>query len=109
MDSAFVGLAVILIMFPVPGLIAKLVQDVQKSRLKRTDARVQTVTESKQYSYHTEESHLHICNLALNVLRMVKLFGWEQKMEGRIAEKREEELIWIWRGQVLELLNGLIK
>ncbi|THU88444.1 P-loop containing nucleoside triphosphate hydrolase protein [Dendrothele bispora CBS 962.96] len=89
--SAFVGLAIILIMFPVPGFIAKLVQDVQSNRLKKTDARVQTVTET------------------MNVLRMVKLFGWEQKMEGRIAEKREEELVWIWRRQILELLNGTIK
>jgi hypothetical protein len=38
-----------LIMFPVPGFIAKLVQDVQRNRLKRTDARVQTVTESESY------------------------------------------------------------
>ncbi|KAF5338427.1 hypothetical protein D9758_012247 [Tetrapyrgos nigripes] len=87
---AFIGLAVMLIMFPVPGLIAKLVQDVQRSRLKVTDARVQTVTET------------------LNVLRMIKLFGWEQKMQGRIAEKREEELGWIFKKQILELMNGTI-
>ncbi|KAF5375212.1 hypothetical protein D9758_000001 [Tetrapyrgos nigripes] len=70
---AFIGLAVMLIMFPVPGLIAKL-----------------TVTET------------------LNVLRMIKLFGWEQKMQGRIAEKREEELGWIFKKQILELMNGTI-
>jgi hypothetical protein len=45
----------------------------------------------------------------MNVVRMIKLFGWEAKMENRIAEKREEELNWLWRRQVLELINGNIK
>ena len=45
--SAFVGLGVILLLFPLPGYVTKLIQDVQAVRLKATDARVQTVTESK--------------------------------------------------------------
>ena len=45
----------------------------------------------------------------MNVLRMVKLFGWEKKMESRIAEKREEELVWIKRRQYLDLLNGIVR
>jgi hypothetical protein len=40
---------------------------------------------------------------------MIKLFGWEHKMQGRMAEKREEELGWIWKKQILELMNGTIK
>ena len=46
MTSAFVGLATLLMLTPLPGYLTKLVQDVQKSLLKTTDARVQTVTES---------------------------------------------------------------
>ncbi|KAK0192579.1 hypothetical protein F5146DRAFT_1040547 [Armillaria mellea] len=88
--SAFVGLAVIILMFPAPGFLAKLTQDVQAATLKRTDGRVQAVTE------------------ILNVLRMVKLFGWERKMNERISIKREEELVWIRKRQFLELLSGLI-
>ncbi|KAK0480768.1 hypothetical protein IW261DRAFT_1474488 [Armillaria novae-zelandiae] len=88
--SAFVGLAVIILMFPAPGFLAKLTQDIQAATLKRTDGRVQAVTE------------------ILNVLRMVKLFGWERKMNERISIKREEELVWIRRRQFLELLSGLI-
>ena len=38
--------------------------------------------------------------IALGVLRMVKLFGWEQKMSKTLKEKREEELVWIWRDKV---------
>ncbi|KAF9455005.1 hypothetical protein P691DRAFT_813919 [Macrolepiota fuliginosa MF-IS2] len=86
--SAFVGLAVMILLFPLPGLVAQRIQQVQASRLKRTDARVQTVTE------------------AMNVLRMIKLFGWESNMDERIAEKREEELVWLWKRQILDLING---
>lgn len=39
---------------------------------------------------------------------MVKLFGWEKKME-KIAEKREEELLLQWKRQVFELIGAHIK
>jgi hypothetical protein len=62
----------------------------------------------------------------MNVLRMIKLdfllrvfastkmsssrlFGWERQMNERVAEKREEELKWIWKRQMLDLLNGTLK
>ncbi|KAG6827484.1 hypothetical protein H0H92_011587 [Tricholoma furcatifolium] len=85
---AFVGLASILLLFPIPGYVAKRISDVQTSRLKATDARVQTVTET------------------MNVLRMVKLFGWEKKIEEKIAEQRDKELVWIWKRQILDMING---
>ncbi|KAF8883986.1 P-loop containing nucleoside triphosphate hydrolase protein [Infundibulicybe gibba] len=72
------GLGVILLLSP-------------SARLKKTDARVQTVTET------------------MNVLRMIKLFGWESKINTRVAEKRDEELIWIWKRQILDLINDNIK
>ena len=34
-----------ILLFPLPGYVAKLVQDVQVVRLKKTDARVETVSE----------------------------------------------------------------
>ncbi len=40
---------------------------------------------------------------------MVKLFGWESKMNERISSKREEELVWIRKRQFLDLLSGSIK
>ncbi|KAK0452213.1 hypothetical protein EV421DRAFT_1888046 [Armillaria borealis] len=88
--SAFVGLAIIILMLPAPGFLAKLTQDVQAAALEKTDGRVQAITE------------------IVNVLRMVKLFGWERKMEERIARKRDEELLWIRRKQLLNLLSGII-
>jgi len=45
----------------------------------------------------------------MNVLRMIKLFGWEKKMNEKVDEKREEELTWLWKRQLLDLLNGNLK
>lgn len=45
--SAFVGLAVMILLFPFPGYVAKRIQVVQEGRLKKTDARVQIVTEGE--------------------------------------------------------------
>ncbi|KAF8832671.1 hypothetical protein HHX47_DHR1001791 [Lentinula edodes] len=80
----------VLIYIPVQIVLSKYVKRAQEKRLKKTDARVQSVSES------------------MNVLRMIKLFGWESKMESRIAEKRDEELVWIRRRQILEMINGII-
>lgn len=85
--SAFVGMGVMVALFPIPGYVAKWLQSVQDQRLKKTDARVQTVTET------------------MNVLRMIKLFGWEKQMGQRIHDKREDELYWVYWRQVAALIN----
>lgn len=45
----------------------------------------------------------------MNVLRMIKLFGWESQVETTIAEKREAELKIVWRRKVLELIIEIMK
>lgn len=45
----------------------------------------------------------------MNVLRMIKLFGWEPKINAQIAEKREEELVLVKKRQFLDLLTGTLK
>ncbi|KAF9078326.1 hypothetical protein BDP27DRAFT_1412327 [Rhodocollybia butyracea] len=87
--SAFVGLGVIIVMFPVPGILARFIQQAQKARMKRTDARIQVVTE------------------IMNVLRMIKMFGWEKMMNERIAIKREEELSFIKRLRLLSMTTAI--
>ncbi|KAJ6504576.1 P-loop containing nucleoside triphosphate hydrolase protein [Mycena vitilis] len=89
--SVWVGVASIILLAPVPGYMAKLVGSVQKERLKRTDDRVQSVSE------------------AVNVLRMIKLFGWEDKMKARIGDKRDSELTWIRRRRILDMISNLVK
>ncbi|KAG8744472.1 hypothetical protein FRC11_013448, partial [Ceratobasidium sp. 423] len=85
--SAVIGMTVMILSFPIPGKVAYLVNNVQVSRMKKTDARVQTVTES------------------MNVIRMIKLFGWEKKVIGQVEEKREEELTYYKKRQFLGLVN----
>ncbi|KAJ3994664.1 hypothetical protein F5050DRAFT_1800596 [Lentinula boryana] len=87
--SAFVGLAMIIILFPVPGYFTKLMQSRQKIKMKKTDARIGIVTET------------------LSVLRMVKFFGWESLMDARIRDAREEELVYVKKLRLLELANAL--
>ncbi|KAJ7729547.1 hypothetical protein DFH07DRAFT_850204 [Mycena maculata] len=89
--SAFVGMGVMVALFPLPGYVAKLQQTIQKAAMKKTDARVQTVTET------------------INVLRMIKMFGWEKQMDQKIADKREEELNWIWKRKLIDLVNGTLQ
>ncbi|KZS93246.1 P-loop containing nucleoside triphosphate hydrolase protein [Sistotremastrum niveocremeum HHB9708] len=88
--SAFIGMLVMILCFPLPGYVAKLVNTVQVERMKRTDARTQGVTE------------------VMNVLRMIKLFGWEPKMLARLTETRDEELKWIKKRQILQLVNAVL-
>ncbi|KAF7364887.1 Multidrug resistance-associated ABC transporter protein [Mycena venus] len=88
--SVWVGVASIVLLLPVPGYMAKIVQSVQKERMKRADERVQYVSE------------------AVNVLRMIKLFGWEGKTRVRIGDKREEELAWIRKKRMIDLASGTV-
>ncbi|KZV72448.1 P-loop containing nucleoside triphosphate hydrolase protein [Peniophora sp. CONT] len=87
--SAFVGLAIMLLCFPIPGYITKFSQGIQRQVMRKTDARVQTVSEM------------------MNVLRMVKLFGWEHKLADRVSSKRTDELQWIRTRELLKLANRL--
>jgi len=72
--SALVGMAVTLITLPIPGYLAGLMNATQQDLMKATDSRIQTITE------------------AVNTLRMVKLFAWEEKISERISEKRAAEM-----------------
>ncbi|OSD04848.1 P-loop containing nucleoside triphosphate hydrolase protein [Trametes coccinea BRFM310] len=92
--SALVGLATMLITLPLPGWITKQIQGAHREKMKRTDSRVQTVTET------------------MNVMRMIKLFGWEPRITAQLDKKREEELVAVRRSKLLTLLinacNNLI-
>ncbi|KAI8972403.1 P-loop containing nucleoside triphosphate hydrolase protein [Trametes punicea] len=87
--SAFVGLAVMIITLPLPGRIATYIQGTQREKMKRTDARVQLVTEM------------------LNVIRMIKLFGWESRAAAQLDEKRRDELVQVRNGKLLVMLMNL--
>lgn len=45
----------------------------------------------------------------MGLLRMIKMFAWEGKIAERLREKREEELEWIRKGRILNILNMNLK
>ncbi|THU87009.1 P-loop containing nucleoside triphosphate hydrolase protein [Dendrothele bispora CBS 962.96] len=78
--SALVGIVLAVLLSPIPTYLTKLGAKVQSRKMKKTDSRVQTFSDT------------------VNVLRMVKLFGWEGRMSRLIGEKREEELKFVrWK------------
>ncbi|KZV98610.1 P-loop containing nucleoside triphosphate hydrolase protein [Exidia glandulosa HHB12029] len=89
--STFAGLVTMIATFPLPGWIASKVNTISQERMKKTDARIQYVTET------------------MGVLRMIKLFAWESKINERLREKREDELVWIRKGRIMNLVNMNLK
>ncbi|VDB87410.1 unnamed protein product [Peniophora sp. CBMAI 1063] len=89
--SAFVGIAVMVLLLPLPGYLTASLHGVQESTMKRTDARVQVVTE------------------IMNVIRMVKLFGWERKINERISATRKEELKSVRKREILTMMIHVLQ
>ncbi|KAF5317797.1 hypothetical protein D9619_012673 [Psilocybe cf. subviscida] len=57
---------------------------------------------------HTTDDRIQAVTEAVNIIRMVKLFGWETKMTTQLEKKREEELKWLWQMKVYDTANGLV-
>ncbi|CCO33309.1 ATP-binding cassette transporter abc4 Short=ABC transporter abc4 [Rhizoctonia solani AG-1 IB] len=72
--SAVIGMSFMVLSFPITGKLAQLVNDVQTNQMKRTDERIQTISET------------------LNMIRMIKMFGWERKVINQVEGKRKAEL-----------------
>ncbi|KAJ6466832.1 multidrug resistance-associated ABC transporter [Mycena sanguinolenta] len=85
--SAFVGLATILMMLPIPGYVGKWVQTVQRELSKKTDSRIQSVSET------------------MNLLRMIKLFALERIIGKDIDTRREIELSVLWKRRLVDMVH----
>lgn len=48
-------------------------------------------------------------SLALSSIRMVKLFGWEGRINEQINERRNEELVYVRKLRFIEMANKIIK
>ncbi|KAJ7472355.1 hypothetical protein B0H11DRAFT_1867129 [Mycena galericulata] len=88
--SAFVGLAAIIVMLPVPGYVGKWVQTVQRELAKKTDSRVQSVSET------------------MNLIRMIKLFAWQRPTGEQIDVKREIELSVLWKRRLVDMVQSVM-
>jgi len=65
------------------------------------DARVQDVTEGTVHVTVIFRSDVELLySKAVNVLRMIKLFGWERRISEGIKAKRNDELGWLWKLKV---------
>nr|GAT52228.1 ATP-binding cassette transporter [Mycena chlorophos] len=105
-SAVWVGVASIVLLTPLPGFVAQQVRKTQEKRMTRTDARISSVSEGMPSRYFLFLPFM--VPAAVNVLRMVKLFGWETQMCDRILDKREEELVWIRQRRLLDLANNLV-
>jgi ABC-type multidrug transport system fused ATPase/permease subunit len=88
--AAFAGLAVMLVLLPVPAWLSARMARVQEAKMRATDRRVQSITEG------------------LGVLRMLKLSGWEGKVCEEVQERREEELWEQWRLKWVDAVNNIV-
>ncbi|PPQ71819.1 hypothetical protein CVT26_007733 [Gymnopilus dilepis] len=88
--SAVIAFTLIVLLLPVPGYIGGQLQRLHHRRMEKTDARVQTLAE------------------VLRVIRMVKMFGWENRMQNNLNEKRENELALLWKEKLINLSNDVI-
>lgn len=45
----------------------------------------------------------------MNVIRMIKMFGWEQRVEKQVNAKREQELSFVTKKRLFGLINQNVK
>ena len=55
------------------------------------------------------KNQLSLGILVLNVIRMIKLFGWESRIAGQIEERREAELKLLRKNKWISVAVGLTK
>jgi ABC-type multidrug transport system fused ATPase/permease subunit len=72
---------------PIPAFAGNLQNGVQTKKMDASDDRVSYIKE------------------VLSILRMVKQFGWEPQVQAQIDAKREQELYWVFWGQMLGLVS----
>lgn len=72
--SSLIGMLVLVITLPIPGMLAKLMNSIQGKLMAASTERIGEITE------------------AVGAVRMLKMFAWEAKSAERIHEKREKEL-----------------
>ena len=85
--AAIIGLIVMIVFFPVAGMMTKAQIKYQKNAAQKTDKRVAAVNEFIQG------------------IRVLKFFGWEPKILSRLGAAREEELVWLRKYVVLKSIT----
>ena len=81
--SSFAGIVLMVLVLPWNMWIARSFTKAQKAILAATDARI------------------HATNEVLQNIRIIKYFAWEQRFEQTVNEKRQTELMALWRKYIL--------
>lgn len=95
-------------MLPIPGYVGKWVQTVQRELSRKTDSRMQSVSESAylfELGFTLRLSH----DEAMNLLRMIKLFAWQRQTGEQIDTKREIELSVLWKRRLVDMVHAIMK
>lgn len=80
----------------------------ESSRLMRAYKKLLRVSSSIAQSLPVSVLTLPV-SLAMHILRMVKMLGWEPKVKEQIAEMRSEELVYTRKTKLLNLINSHFK
>ncbi|KAG5671138.1 hypothetical protein PVAND_001351 [Polypedilum vanderplanki] len=81
--SAFAGLAVLIIIFPISGVVANEMQKVQHKQMSIKDERVKKISE------------------ILGGIKVIKFYAWEQSFQEQISETRNQELKYLRKNAML--------
>jgi len=81
--SVFAGIGVLLLVFPINGVIATLARKYQMQQMKLKDQRIK------------------LTNEVLSGIKVLKLYAWEKSYEEQINEIRDKELVLLRRAALL--------
>ncbi|XP_053533881.1 multidrug resistance-associated protein 1 isoform X4 [Ictalurus punctatus] len=81
--SAFAGITIVIFIFPLNGLIAKMRSKLQEVQMKHMDGRIKLMNE------------------ILSGIRILKFYAWEKAFEERVLSFREKELKAMKKSQIL--------
>lgn len=89
--SALVGLAVLVLGFPVQFLLVKMMFAQRKKGVVLTDQRVRLTTEVRRPTFFTRMMSSAVIQV-LQGIRLIKYYAWEQFYVHQIGTLREREL-----------------
>ena len=108
--SAIVGMVTMIALYPIPGWLGSKMQDIQDERMKIVSyVPLFTLGSALTVALLQTDSRVQVVTEVMNVIRMIKLFGWEKRIDEKIAVKREEELAYQKKGVILEIIANVLK
>ncbi|KAJ9558164.1 hypothetical protein OSB04_012778 [Centaurea solstitialis] len=88
--ASLVGSLLLILMFPVQTMIVSNMRRLAKEGLQYTDRRVGLMSE------------------ILAAIETVKCYAWEQSFQSKVQNIRKDELLWLWKSQLLGACNNFI-